>query len=52
MLKKELEVAVSICAMIRSPDYTDAQIIAEMAKCDLRCKICHRIVTADRAGTN
>lgn len=32
----------------KTAKYTSKQIELEMAKCDLRCKNCHKIVTADR----
>ena len=38
--------------MINTSNPSVEEVVLEMAKCDLRCKICHRIETANRAETN
>ena len=32
--------------------YSVAIIMAEIAKCDVRCRICHAMVTYERMGDN
>lgn len=38
-----------ISHMIRE-QYSDARLLEEIAKCDVRCANCHRRVTSERAG--
>lgn len=37
-----------IAKMVMRGKFTDAEILLEMTKCDLRCKNCHRIATHER----